>query len=158
MSPDPAKRIAAAQSVFKTHDENALSAVDEAMAKETNKAAKAAFIEARAAILLFKSDAAEADKLDAIAVIKAGDRKRWRYHQHRPDQPPPVVKAAASAIASGQPVMWSMVQNAWYGLSLGLRCCSRPLGLPSPGVMGVINMAHGEMVISAPTPPSWCRR
>src|SRR5690242_17810001 len=64
MSPDPAKRIAAAQSVFKSHDENALSAVDEALAKETSKAAKTAFAEARAAIVLFKSDASEADKLD----------------------------------------------------------------------------------------------
>ena len=75
-SPDPAKRIAAAQSVFKSHDENALPAVEEALAKETNKAAKAAFTEARAAILLFKSDASESDKLEAIAVLKArGDQE-----------------------------------------------------------------------------------
>ena len=32
MSPDPAKRIAAAQSVFKSHPEDALTAVDEALA------------------------------------------------------------------------------------------------------------------------------
>src|SRR5437016_9031180 len=37
MSPDPGTRIAAAQSVFKAHDENALPIVDEALAKETNK-------------------------------------------------------------------------------------------------------------------------
>ena len=55
LSPDPAKRIAAAQSVFKTHDEAALPVIDDALAKETNKDAKAAFTEARAAILLFKS-------------------------------------------------------------------------------------------------------
>ena len=67
---------AAAQSVFKAHDEAALHVVDEALAKETNKAAKAALSEARAAILLFKSDASEADKLDATAVIKAkGDQE-----------------------------------------------------------------------------------
>ena len=41
LSPDPAKRIAAAQSVFKTHDESALPSIDGALAKETNKAAKA---------------------------------------------------------------------------------------------------------------------
>ena len=152
MSPDPAKRIAAAQSVFKTHDENALSAVDEAMAKETNKAAKAAFIEARAAILLFKSDAAEADKLDAIAVIKArGDQEALAMLTSiGSDQPPPVVKAAASAIASiqGNLAMWSMVQNAWYGLSLGSVLLLAAIGLAITfGVMGVINMAHGEMVM-----------
>src|SRR6267154_1688523 len=43
LSPDPAKRIAAAQSVFKTHDEAALPAIDDALAKESNKSAKTAF-------------------------------------------------------------------------------------------------------------------
>jgi urea transport system permease protein len=52
LSPDVAKRVAAAQSVFKTHDEAMLPVVDGALAKETNKAAKQAFTEARAAILL----------------------------------------------------------------------------------------------------------
>ena len=50
LSPDPAKRVQAAQSVFKTHDEAMLPVVDGALAKETNKAAKLAFTEARAAI------------------------------------------------------------------------------------------------------------
>ena len=41
-SPDPAKRIEAAQSVFKTHDETMLPAIDSALKKETNKDAKQA--------------------------------------------------------------------------------------------------------------------
>src|SRR4029077_6650972 len=69
LSPDPAKRIAAAQSVFKSHDEAALAVIDGALAKETNKAAKAAFTEARAAILLYKSDASDVEKLEAIAAV-----------------------------------------------------------------------------------------
>ena len=59
-SPDPAKRIQAAQSVFKTHDDAMLPGIDAALAKETNKDAKLAFNEARAAILLFKEDATDA--------------------------------------------------------------------------------------------------
>src|SRR4029450_8850893 len=104
MSPDPAKRIAAAQSVFRSHDEAALPAVAEALAKEPNKTAKAAFIEARAAILLFKPDASEADKLDAIAVLKArGDQEAMALLTSvGSDQPPLVVKAAAGAISSIQ--------------------------------------------------------
>src|SRR5215212_352171 len=66
-SPDPAKRIAAAPSVFKSHEESALAVIDGALAKETNKAAKAAFTEARAAILLYKPDATEVEKLEAVA-------------------------------------------------------------------------------------------
>ena len=76
LSPDPAKRIQAAQSVFKTHDEAMLPLVDEALKNETVKAARLAFTEARAAILLFKPDATDAEKLEAIATIKArGDQE-----------------------------------------------------------------------------------
>src|ERR1700730_13866906 len=75
-SPDPAKRVQAAQSVFKTHDEAMLPTIDAALQKEKNASAKAAFTQARAAILLFKSDATDAEKLEAIATIKArGDQE-----------------------------------------------------------------------------------
>ena len=70
-SPDPAKRVQAAQTVFKTHDEAMLPAIDGALQKETNKDAKLAFSEARAAILLFKSDATDTEKLEAIATMAA---------------------------------------------------------------------------------------
>ena len=66
------------------------------------------------------------------------------------DQPPLVAKAVAGAIASIQSnlAMWSMVQNAWYGLSLGSVLLLAAIGLAITfGVMGVINMAHGEMVM-----------
>ena len=44
--------------------------------------------------------------------------------------------------------LWSSVQNAWYGLSLGSVLLLAAIGLAITfGVMGVINMAHGEMVM-----------
>jgi urea transport system permease protein len=152
LSPDPARRLAAAQSVFRSHEETALPVVEGALAKETNKAAKQAFMEARAAILLYKSDAADADKLEAISVIKArGDQEAMALLTSLGgDQPPAVAKAVAGAISSIQSnlAMWSMVQNAWYGLSLGSVLLLAAIGLAITfGVMGVINMAHGEMVM-----------
>ena len=66
------------------------------------------------------------------------------------DQPPLVARAAAAAISSIQSnlALWSMVQNAWYGLSLGSVLLLAAIGLAITfGVMGVINMAHGEMVM-----------
>jgi urea transport system permease protein len=151
-SPDLGKRIAAAQSVFKGHDETFLPVVEGALAKETNKTAKLAFSEARAAILLFKSDATDVQKLEAIATIKArGDQEALALlNDIGTDQPPAVAKAAASAIAAIQSnlSMWSAVQNAWYGLSLGSVLLLAAIGLAITfGVMGVINMAHGEMVM-----------
>ena len=151
LSPDPAKRITAAQSVFKSHEESVLPVIDGALAKETNAAAKAAFTEARAAVLLYKSDATDVQKLEAIATVKArGDQEALALLTGLTDQSPLVTKAVASAIASIQSTLavWSAVQNAWYGLSLGSVLLLAAIGLAITfGVMGVINMAHGEMVM-----------
>jgi urea transport system permease protein len=152
LSPDPATRITAAQSVFKSHDETLLPTVESALAKETNKTAKQALAEAHAAIILFKPDASEVDKLEAVATVKArGDQEALgMLNDIGSDQPPSVAKAAAAAISAIQNrlAMWSTVQNAWYGLSLGSVLLLAAIGLAITfGVMGVINMAHGEMVM-----------
>ena len=152
LSPDPAKRIQAAQSVFKTHDETMLPVIDGALQNETNKGAKLAFTEARAAILLFKEDATDNEKLEAIATIKArGDQEALALLTGLTgDQPPAIARAAANATSAIQSnlALWSTVQNAWYGLSLGSVLLLAAIGLAITfGVMGVINMAHGEMVM-----------
>lgn len=151
-SPDLGARLQAAQSVFKSHEETALEPVEGALAKETNRSVKAALGDARAAILLFKSDATEVQKLEAVAIIKArGDQEALALLSDiGTDQPASVTKAAASAISSIQSslAVWSTVQNAWYGLSLGSVLLLAAIGLAITfGVMGVINMAHGEMVM-----------
>jgi urea transport system permease protein len=61
-----------------------------------------------------------------------------------------VARAASGAVASIQTslAIWSVAQNAWYGLSLGSVLLLAAIGLAITfGVMGVINMAHGEMVM-----------
>lgn len=151
-SPDLGARLQAAQSVFKSHEETALEPVESALAKETNRSVKAALGDARAAILLFKSDATEVQKLEAVATIKArGDQEALALLSDiGTDQPASVTKAAASGISSIQSslAVWSTVQNAWYGLSLGSVLLLAAIGLAITfGVMGVINMAHGEMVM-----------
>jgi urea transport system permease protein len=151
-SPDLGTRLQAAQSVFKSHEETAFDAVESALAKETNKSAKTVLGEARAAILLFKPDATEVQKLEAVATIKArGDQEALALLSDiGADQPASVTTAAASAIGSIQNslAVWSTVQNAWYGLSLGSVLLLAAIGLAITfGVMGVINMAHGEMVM-----------
>ena len=63
----------------------------------------------------------------------------------------PAVKSAAdSALASIQTrlAMWRVAQNLWYGLSASSVLLLAAIGLAITfGVMGVINMAHGEMVM-----------
>jgi urea transport system permease protein len=62
----------------------------------------------------------------------------------------PVQAAAAKAIEEirSELSLWETAQNLWYGLSLGSVLLLAAIGLAITfGVMGVINMAHGEMVM-----------
>jgi urea transport system permease protein len=152
MAADPAKRLEAAQAVFRSRDANALPTLDAALAKETDARVKRALTEARAAVILFAADAKETDKISAIAVVRerADQDARGLLAGLPTGQPPLVQRAAADAIASidNRLALWSSVQNAWYGLSLGSVLLLAAIGLAITfGVMGVINMAHGEMVM-----------
>jgi urea transport system permease protein len=152
MAPDPEKRLAAAQAVFKSRDQAALPALEQAIGKETNARVKRVLIEARAAITLNLEGASESAKVDAIGVIRSrGDQDALALLAGLPANSSPAVKTAASdAIASIENTLalWNAVQNAWYGLSLGSVLALAAIGLAITfGVMGVINMAHGEMVM-----------
>jgi urea transport system permease protein len=149
---DPGRRFDAAQAVFRSREQAALPALEGALAKETEPWVKTALAEARAAVVLNMSGASEADKLAAIPAIRArGDQDSVALLAGLPaDTPPAVTKAANDAIASIQSslAVWSAAQNAWYGLSLGSVLLLAAIGLAITfGVMGVINMAHGEMVM-----------
>jgi urea transport system permease protein len=152
LSPDPAKRYDAALAVFKSRDQNALPALEAAIAKESDSRIKRALEQARAAVILNSSDASEADKLDAVAVIRGrGDQDAVALLSALPaDTPAAVAQAAAAAVASisNSLGLWDLLQNAWYGVSLGSVLLLAAIGLAITfGVMGVINMAHGEMVM-----------
>src|SRR3954463_11886404 len=56
MSPDPARRLEAAQAVFKSRDANALPTLEAALAKETDARVKRALSEARAAVFLYQAN------------------------------------------------------------------------------------------------------
>jgi urea transport system permease protein len=152
VSPDRTRRYDAAQAVFKSHEANVLQAVETAIEKETDSGIRRALNQARAAIIINSDDASEADKIAAIDVIHArGDQDSIALLQGLPPDTPDAVKTAAkSAIASisNELAIWEMAQNAWYGLSLGSVLLLAAIGLAITfGVMGVINMAHGEMVM-----------
>jgi urea transport system permease protein len=152
MSANVATRYDAAQSVFKSRDEAALPNLDKALAKETDPRVKAALAQARAAIVLKQKDAKPDAKIAAIAVIRdRGDQDALGLLDGlAAGQPPEVQAAVAAARAKIQHslALWNAVQNMWYGLSLGSVLLLAAIGLAITfGVMGVINMAHGEMVM-----------
>jgi urea transport system permease protein len=91
--------------------------------------------------------------LHAIAVL--GDRggesaKNYIAKLAPPGSDPAVSKAADAATAqiNRSLFLWSLAQNGWYGVSAASVLLLAAIGLAITfGVMGVINMAHGEMVM-----------
>ncbi len=152
LSPDPAKRRAAADAVFKSRDASALPAIEAALKKETSPDIKLVLQQARAAIVVVDPSASEADRLAAVDVIaKRGDDDAMAILRSLPDGTPDSVRNEAAAqvkLVRQTLALWGAVQNVWYGLSLGSVLLLAAIGLAITfGVMGVINMAHGEMVM-----------
>jgi urea transport system permease protein len=151
-SPDRNVRAAAAEAIFRARDRESLVALRGSLAKEGDVAVRRRMAEAEAAIVLGLADApieqrlaalttleARADR-DAIAAIRAGTNGTSG----------PVRVAADEAVRSIEQrlALLGGLQNVWYGLSLGSVLLLAALGLAITfGVMGVINMAHGEMVM-----------
>jgi urea transport system permease protein len=152
MAKEPSRRFDAAQAVFKSRDSTALANIDKALDKETDPRVKKALAEARAAIILYSGDASAEDKIAAIAVIRdRGDQDALGLIDGLPPDVPTAVRQAAASASTkiqGNLALWSALQNAWYGLSLGSVLLLAAIGLAITfGVMGIINMAHGEMVM-----------
>jgi urea transport system permease protein len=152
LSPDAGKRLAAAETVFKSKDEKLLGTIDSALAKEQNGRVKQALSEARAAIVLAKADTTITAKTEAIAVLaNRADRDALSVIRGATSTPSPELNAAAEAAVQTverRLYIAGLIQNVWYGLSLGSVLLLAAIGLAITfGVMGVINMAHGEMVM-----------
>ncbi len=148
---DAAMRREAAEAVFKSREPAALPALDRAIAKETDAGVKQAMLTARAAIVLGQSNASEADKIAAITMVaKRGDLDARSLLDGLSGQSPAISQAAGNAISTidFHLKLWSVGQSVFYGLSLGSVLLLAAAGLAITfGVMGVINMAHGEMVM-----------
>ncbi len=151
MSPDPAVRLSAARSMMDAPSEDNLALIEEALAAEENGEIAAVLSQARAVSIL-NSDRpieAKAEAIDDIAAIGGRDAisillsARGSLDPELQDE----VDAAQAKIEK-RLAFWDAAQNVWYGLSLGSVLLLAAIGLAITfGVMGVINMAHGEMVM-----------
>jgi urea transport system permease protein len=153
LSPDREKRLQAAEAIFKSRDPKALPALDQALAKETDSGVRLAFLSARAAAVLAAPDATPQDQLKAVEALRArGDQEALAHLRGAlPAIETPAVRDAIQDAAAGiesRLKLLGAAQNVWYGLSLGSVLLLTAIGLAITfGVMGVINMAHGEMVM-----------
>ena len=157
--PSPERRAAAADALFKTPSADSPPLLEAALAEEADEAAAARLRRAlagarlaaaeesavRVAALAALAEFVDADVRAAVAgVLAAGS-------DGAPVEADPAVRAAAAetldtiddAIAR-----WRLAGALFQGLSLGSVLLLAAIGLAITfGAMGVINMAHGEMVM-----------
>ena len=137
--------------LFKQRDQAGLAPLEAALAKEKDPAVRRAMETARAAIVLV-SGAPDADRVAAAGIVgQRTDREALGLLLSAANGAPPAVAEAARAAAATiqrHQAMLEYAQNLYYGLSLGAVLLLAAVGLAVTfGVMGVINMAHGEMVM-----------
>jgi urea transport system permease protein len=152
LSPEPARRMQAADAVFKSRDPAALPTLETALAQESHAGARRALEAARAAIVLSKADAREQERVAAAQALAAiGSQDAAALLRTVPADAPESVRAAAAAGVKAiehKQALWATAQNIAYGISLGSVLLLAAVGLAITfGQMGVINMAHGEMVM-----------
>ncbi|WP_182086513.1 urea ABC transporter permease subunit UrtB [Aureimonas sp. ME7] len=150
-SADPAERLRAASALFERADPQAIATLDAAIDRESDPAILGRLTQARAVAVL-RSDRPSAEKLEAVHVVaERSDRAALNVLTAAASDADPAVAAAAEQGAAAirtTIAAWGQAQNVWYGLSLGSVLLLAAIGLAITfGVMGVINMAHGEMVM-----------
>ena len=150
-SPDPAARRGAAIKMGTSGDAAALPALEAAIAREPDRSVRRAIEEAQALIVLGHGDeagrAGAARRLGELGSADALDRLR----QIAREAPPGSPLAASAAGAVKRIERWGFVasaaETAFQGLSLASILLLMALGLAIIfGLMGVINMAHGELM------------
>ena len=149
--PDWTVRKGAATKMGNTGDPAALPALAEALAKERDRWVRHELEQAMALIRLKTGTDAEraaaAATLGSLASADALDRLR----EVAADTAAPAAVRQAAADAAKRVERWALltsaIQVAFQGLSLGSILLLMALGLAIVfGLMGVINMAHGELM------------
>ena len=155
---DEVIRLAAAEELLRSPDANAVNLIEEAINKEPVAKVKAV-LQQTLAIIRIGSEI-EAERLVAIAdlenikskevmVVFASVLEKDAAGEYK--EPSEKVRAAAQLALKnleGKESFYKVVENLFFGVSLGSVLLLAAIGLAITfGVMGVINMAHGEMIM-----------
>jgi len=157
-SSDPNIRLAAAEQLLKKSSSGLVELVEKALAKETNDEIREVFF-----LVLAKEGLKSNDKkklLQSLKIIKEfgnNDFKSALENLLRKNEKGEFLESdsevrdsAKKALSSigGRQFFINQTANLFYGMSLGSILLLAALGLAITfGLMGVINMAHGEMLM-----------
>ncbi len=151
LSPDVAQRRAAIDALREETDEARLPLIEKALAAETDAGLKARLSAIRARMLIGSSDPAR--RLEAANQLADSGNPATRtvlLEQLRNEQDPKAKAAMQAALKRVEDrLQWGERLAALFsGLSLGSILLLVALGLAiTYGLMGVINMAHGELMM-----------
>jgi len=152
LSPDPAARRAAAEDAFRHPSAETGALLQRALAAEQDPGIKAAMRRS-----LYGAQLVAGSQEERLAALRAlgGEtdpqvKNLLDEFRNRTDLDPEVRKAAdeARAAIENRLKLTGLAANLFQGLSLGSILLLAAIGLAITfGVMGVINMAHGEMIM-----------
>lgn len=160
LNADPALRLKAANAIFRSRPEDMAKPVADALAAETDPTVQTALERALAAVNLTHGDTPEI-RAEALLVLQElhdpevkGLLSKEAYKLASMDnqsaeniQLAQGIQAALARIDEKLAFL-GIVENIFQGLSLGSVLLLAAIGLAITfGVMGIINMAHGEMVM-----------
>jgi urea transport system permease protein len=150
-SKDDTLRAAAIQSLLKDPDEGKLPILDKALAAETKPELKTQLTLARAAAMLGSADKAKRlEAAKALADSKDPATQQLLNARLQSETEADVKKQLQSSLAQIQSTLGlgDKLGIMFTGLSLGSILLLAALGLAiTYGLMGVINMAHGELIM-----------
>jgi urea transport system permease protein len=158
LSPDPATRLASARAIESTSQAAVLPLIEKALGKETDATIRNSLEQTRASLNLKNPDPAV--RRAAVQTLGSTNQARFKTVLQglvekdsagnfiEPDEE--VRSAAQKSIAAIQSrlVVSDYIGRLFTGLSLGSILLLVALGLAiTYGLLGVINMAHGEMLM-----------
>jgi len=157
-SDDKNVRLTAASNIIKKPTNNLINTLDTAINAENDQTVLAELIKAKAVIDI--SSPSEVIRLAAVIQLKGSLEPEIRSlltglliqeegeHYREPSEP---VRLAAQSVLldiNQQVKVLKFAENLFFGISLGSVLLLSAVGLAITfGVMGVINMAHGEMMM-----------
>ena len=147
----PAERLGAARALQQEPDPDLLPSVEAALQKEKDKEVREALLTTQAMLALSAPEPAR--RLAAVEQLRhvpGSTSKRLLAQRLSVEQDPAIVAALKGAVESVEASLKraEMVGLLFSGLSLGSVLLLAALGLAVTfGLMGVINMAHGELLM-----------
>ncbi len=149
VSPDPSERLAAAEAVFRSRDAANAPLLEAALARESMPRIRAQMELSLAASRLVAADeGAKRAAVSALGATASTDARALLLEARAANPGLSAEIDAAVAAIDRRLSLRRAAETLFQGLSLGSVLLLAALGLAVTfGVMGVINMAHGEMVM-----------